>query len=163
MQLTRMTDLAMRLLVYVARHPRRLCTIKEVADAYGVSGAHLMKVTHQLGRHGWIETTRGKGGGMRLAHAPREINLGAVVRSIEPDFNLVECFAGGSDCTLSGRCGLAGILEGALRSFLEHLDRFTLEDALAGMGARADRDWKPLAWLVLGEGIGRTNTLAQQG
>jgi Rrf2 family protein len=90
MRLTTMTDYAMRLLMYVAQQPDRLCTIAEVANAYGISEAHLMKITHQLGLSGWLETVRGKGGGMRLAAAPADINVGAVVRSIEPDFYLVE-------------------------------------------------------------------------
>lgn len=132
MRLTTMTDYALRLLMYVAGRPERLCTIAEVAQAYGISKAHLMKVTHQLGVQGWIETVRGKGGGMRLAHTPTEINLGAVVRSIEPDFDLVECFATGSHCTLTGQCRLAGVLGGALQDFMAHVDGFTLADLMPG-------------------------------
>lgn len=143
MRLTNMTDYALRLLIYVARHSDRLCTIAEVATAYEISEAHLMKITHRLGLHGWIETVRGKGGGIRLARSPREINLGAVVRSMEPDFELVECFGTGSSCTLTGHCGLATVLEGALSSFLAHVDRFTLDDVLdAGAGGVT---WKPIA------------------
>lgn len=136
MRLTTMTDYALRLLMYVAQQPQRLCTIAEVAQAYGISEAHLMKVTHQLGLQGWIETVRGKGGGMRLAHAPAAINLGAVVRSIEPDFALVECFATGSQCTLTGQCRLAGVFGGALEGFMAHLDGFTLADLLPGLRSR---------------------------
>lgn len=132
MRLTLMTDYALRLLMYVAQHPARLCTISEVAQAYDISKAHLMKVTHQLGLQGWIETVRGKGGGMRLAHVPRDINLGAVVRSMEPDFALVECFATGSQCVLTGHCRLAGVLDGALQDFLAHVDGFSLADLLPG-------------------------------
>ncbi len=133
MKLTVMTDYALRLLMYVAQRPERLCTIAEVAQAHGISEAHLMKVTHQLGLQGWIETVRGKGGGMRLARTPAQINLGAVVRGIEPDFDLVECFADGdSRCRLSGHCRLAGVLGGALRAFSEHLNAFTLADLLPG-------------------------------
>ncbi|MCW5654535.1 Rrf2 family transcriptional regulator [Hydrogenophaga sp.] len=132
MRLTTMTDYALRLLMYVAQQPERLCTISEVAQAYGISEAHLMKVTHQLGLQGWVETVRGKGGGMRLAHAPRDINLGAVVRSIEPDFALVECFSTGTQCVLSGQCRLAGVLGGAVREFMAHLDGFSLADLLPG-------------------------------
>ncbi len=135
MRLTTMTDYALRLLMYAAQRPDRLCTIAEIAQAYAISEAHLMKVTHQLGLRGWIETVRGKGGGMRLAHHPEDINLGAVVRSIEPDFHLVECFATGSACVLTGSCGLTGVLEGALQSFLSHLDGFTLADILPAPGA----------------------------
>lgn len=140
-----MTDFALRLLVYVARYPDRLCTISEVAQAYGISQTHLMKITHQLGMNGWIETLRGKGGGMRLKHAPEDINLGAVVRSMESDFHLVECFGPHSDCTLTGHCGLADILEGALQSFLAHLEEFTLADALASTANNVKTGWQPVS------------------
>lgn len=130
MRLTIMTDFALRLLMYVGNQPNRLCTISEISAAYGISEAHLMKVTHQLGLHGWIKTLRGKGGGMRLAHAPSEINLGAVVQSIEPDFALVECFSTGSQCVLTGRCQLASVLEGAMQEFLSHLNQHSLADLL---------------------------------
>jgi Rrf2 family nitric oxide-sensitive transcriptional repressor len=130
MRLTTMTDYAMRLLMYVAQRPERLCTIAEVAGAYGISEAHLMKITHQLGLCGWLETVRGKGGGMRLAAAPAKINLGAVVRSIEPDFFLVDCLGGETACMLNGRCKLTAIVGGALQSFMQHLDRYTLADLL---------------------------------
>jgi Rrf2 family nitric oxide-sensitive transcriptional repressor len=130
MRLTTMTDYAMRLLMYVAQHPERLCTISEVARAYGISNAHLMKITHRLGLSGWLTTVRGKGGGIRLAAAPAEINLGAVVRSIEPDFFLVDCFSGDTVCRLNGQCQLSGIVNGALQSFMGHLDRYTLADLL---------------------------------
>ncbi|AOS80753.1 Rrf2 family transcriptional regulator [Hydrogenophaga sp. PBC] len=132
MRLTTMTDYALRVLMHVAQQPERLCTIAEVAQAHGISQAHLMKVTHQLGLQGWIETVRGKGGGMRLAHAPRDINVGAVVRSIEPDFAVVECFSAGTQCVLSGQCRLAGVLGGALQAFMAHLDSFSLADLLPG-------------------------------
>ena len=128
MRLTTMTDYALRLLMYLAHNRSRLCTIAEIAAAYGVSEAHLMKVTHQLGLAGFIETVRGKGGGMRLAAPPAAINLGRVVRAIEPDFALVECFGSGNRCTLTEYCRLAGIFGGALESFLAHLERHTLAD-----------------------------------
>lgn len=132
MRLTAMTDYALRLLMYVGRHPDRLCTIAEIAVAHRLSEAHLMKITHQLGLQGWIETVRGKGGGMRLARKPSDINLSAVVRGIEPDFALVECFAIGNQCVLTGNCRLAGVLQDGLRLFLEHLDGYTLADLLPG-------------------------------
>ncbi len=130
MRLTTLTDYAMRLLMYVAQRPDRLCTIAEVAKTYDVSEAHMMKVTHQLGLAGWIETVRGKGGGMRLAHAPQDIPLGAVVRSMEPDFFMVECLSTGNACVLTGSCKLTEVVEGALRSFMTHLDASTLADVL---------------------------------
>lgn len=130
MRLTAMTDYALRVLMYVAQRPERLCTIGEIARAYGLSEAHLMKITHQLSLQGWIETVRGKGGGMRLAHEPARINVGAVVRSIEPDFSLVECLAADNHCVITGSCRLAGVLQGALGNFLSHLDGFSLADLL---------------------------------
>ena len=130
MRLTTMSDYALRLLMYAAQQPERLCTIAEVAQAYAISEAHLMKVTHQLALGGWLVTVRGKGGGLRLARRPEEINLGAVVRSIEPDFSLVECFASGSTCTLTGQCRLTGVLQSALQGFMDALDRHTLADIL---------------------------------
>ena len=134
MHLTMMTDYALRLLMYVAHRPDRLCTIGEIAQAYGISQAHLMKVTHQLGLRGWLATARGKGGGMRLARPPGEISLGAVVRSIEPDMDLVECFSATDRCKLTGHCRLTGVLEGALREFMAHLDGHTLADLLPDDG-----------------------------
>jgi Rrf2 family transcriptional regulator, nitric oxide-sensitive transcriptional repressor len=129
-RLTMMTDFALRLLIYVGQHSDRLCTIAEVAGAYGISEAHLTKITHQLALAGWLETVRGKGGGMRLAAAPAHINLGAVVRSIEPDFALVACLGDDSTCTLVGNCRLTGIVSEALRTFMAHLDRHTLADLI---------------------------------
>ncbi len=131
MRLTALTDYALRLLMHVARYPDRLCTIAEVAQAQHVSQTHLMKVTHQLALQGWLQTVRGKGGGMRLAHAPENIGIGAVIRSMEPSFALAECFnAEHSSCRMTGNCQLAGILDGALQAFMAHLDRFTLADLL---------------------------------
>lgn len=130
MRLTRMTDYALRLLMYAAQHPDRLCTIGEIARVHGISEAHLMKVTHQLAQRGWIVTVRGKGGGLRLARPATDINLGAIVRDMEPDLELVDCLSDDSDCRLTGRCGLTAILQTALAQFLSHLDQHTLADGL---------------------------------
>ena len=131
MRLTTMSDYAMRLLMYVGQHPERLCTISEVARAYEISEAHLTKITHHLALAGWLETVRGKGGGMRLAASPQEIGLGAVVRSMEPDFTIVECLTSDTTCQLTSSCHLTGIINGALQSFMQYLDRYTLADLLA--------------------------------
>ena len=133
MRLTTMTDYALRLLMYVAQHSDRLCTIAEVAGAYRISETHLMKITQRLGQAGWLETVRGKGGGIRLARPPEQINIGAVVRDVEPDFYLVECMGANDQCMLTGRCRLTGVINGALRSFLESLDASTLADLLPAM------------------------------
>lgn len=130
MRLAQMTDFALRLLMYAARHDDRRVTIAEVAQVHGVSDAHLMKITHQLAQAGYLETVRGKGGGLRLARPPAQIRLGDVVRDVEPDFALVECFGSGNRCTLTGGCRLAGVIDEALRAFLARLDACTLADLL---------------------------------
>lgn len=132
MRLTAMTDYALRLLMHLGQHPQRLCTIAEVAQVHGISQAHLMKITHLLSQQGWVTTVRGKGGGMRLARTPQDIVLGALVRSIEPDFQLVECMGPpqGQGCLLTGQCRLAGVFDSALAAFLARLDTQTLADVL---------------------------------
>ena len=103
-----------------------------------------MKITHRLALGGWLETVRGRGGGMRLAMPAQRINLGSVVRGVEPDFALVECFAGGSSCTLTGDCGLAAVIRAGLRSFMQQLDAHTLADVLPRPGGRAGPGVAPL-------------------
>lgn len=130
-----MTDYSMRLLMYLGEHPDRLCTIGEIAQVYQISQPHLMKVTNRLSRAGWIETIRGKNGGMRLAHKPSDISIGAVVRDTENDLALVECMGDKRECILIGQCNLPQILHGALNKFMEHLDGYTLADLLIPAGA----------------------------
>lgn len=137
MRLTTMTDYALRMLIYLGQHRERLCTTAEIAQAYQISEAHLTKITHQLGLGGWVTTVRGKGGGMRLAREPAQINLGGLVRSIEPDFQLVECLGSGNVCTLTGHCRLTGIFHNALEAFLKQLDGHTLAELLPRHGAGA--------------------------
>ncbi len=132
MRLTVMTDYAMRLLIYVGRNSERLCTIPEVAQAHGISEAHLRKITNRLGQTGVLQTVRGVGGGIRLGQPASRINVGAVIRDMESDWNLVECHVSADNgCVLSGRCTLAGVLDDALAKFLQHLDQFTLADLTA--------------------------------
>lgn len=130
MRLTTMTDYAMRLLMYLGQHPDRLCTIAEITESYNVSQSHLMKVTNRLSRAGWIETVRGKNGGMRLAHKPEDISIGGVVRDMENDLSLVECQSNKLDCTLIGNCVLPRILSGAMAQFMHHLDQHSLADLI---------------------------------
>ena len=89
-----------------------------------------MKVTHRLAQAGWLETLRGRGGGMRLAKPANQISLGKIVRDMESDFEIVECFGRPQSCALDGQCKLAGVMGGALDAFLFKLDEFTLNDVL---------------------------------
>lgn len=131
MQLTRYSDYALRVLIYLALEPERRVTIEEIADAYRVSKAHLMKVVHQLGLRGYVETARGRGGGLRLARAPDEIRIGEVVRSTEENLELVECFQPQSGCAIEPSCAMRSVLREALEAFLAVLDRTTLGDLVA--------------------------------
>jgi Rrf2 family nitric oxide-sensitive transcriptional repressor len=128
MRLTVYSDYALRLLMYAALRPGKLVTIQQVADSYGISRNHLMKVAFELGRHGFLETVRGRGGGVRLARPPEKIGLGDVVRRTEDDFILVECFGAEDACVLSGPCRLKGALARALQAYLAVLDGYTLAD-----------------------------------
>lgn len=142
MRLTLMSDYAMRTLLYLAVHPDRLCTIPEIARAHAISQAHLTKVVHGLGVRGWVQTVRGKHGGLRLAHRPEHIVIGQVVRDTEPDFAVVECLRADDDCRLSGHCGLTHLLQQAVADFLARLDQATLADLLPAPGAATS----PVQW-----------------
>jgi len=132
MRLTRHTDYALRVLMYLGIRGGRQATIREIAERYDISENHLMKVVHRLGREGYIRTIRGRQGGLILKHDPGEINLGAVVRSCEEDLAIVECFdVSTNECRIAGACALNWILDDALGAFLSVLDRHTLADLLA--------------------------------
>lgn len=131
MRLTMYTDYSLRTLMYLALQPKdRLSTIQDIADAYNISKNHLMKVTHQLGLLGYIETIRGRGGGIRLQIDPKDINIGQVVRKTEDDFHLVECFSENNLCVVSPQCRLKGMLGQALQAFIQVLDQYTLQDVI---------------------------------
>lgn len=131
MRLTDYTDYSLRTLMYLGMQNDRLVTIQDIADAYDISKSHLMKVVHQLGLAGMVETIRGRSGGLRLGKPPEEINIGDVVRRTEPDFMMVECFNREvNECVLSPSCALQGVLSKATKAYLEVLSGYTLADLL---------------------------------
>jgi Rrf2 family nitric oxide-sensitive transcriptional repressor len=126
MRLTFSTDYALRLLMLVGLEPDRLVTIEEVADRFHISKNHLMKVAYQLGQ----ETVRGRNGGLRLGRAPDQIVVGEVVRTMEPDFAVVECEDPTGFCKIAPCCALRSAMREAVQAFLTKLDEYTLEDLL---------------------------------
>lgn len=129
MRLSSFSDYSLRVLLYVAVTPDRLVTIAEIAQSYDISENHLMKVVHLLGREGYVETVRGKKGGIRLAKAPRDIVIGDVVRKTESDMTVVECLGLGH-CRIAPACRLKGIIVEALEALFLVLDGYTLADVL---------------------------------
>ncbi|HSO46191.1 MAG TPA: Rrf2 family transcriptional regulator, partial [Rhodoferax sp.] len=134
MRLTQWTDYTLRVLMYCAASKERTepVTITEIAESHGISRSHLTKIVQQLAARGWLETTRGRGGGMRLALPAKDLCLGTIVRATETDFALVECFdASLNQCRMDQNCRLKGVLNQATQSFLAVLDGTTLADLVA--------------------------------
>lgn len=129
MHLTRFTDYGLRTLIYLALQPDRLGQIRDIAAAYHVSENHMVKVIHRLGQADFIETIRGRNGGVRLAHAPEQIIIGDVVRKMEADFTFVEC-QGNGECAIHGACRLESILDEAAAALFSVLDRYSLRDVV---------------------------------
>lgn len=136
MRLTRHTDYALRVLLYLGARPDQLCSIADMARAYRISQNHLVKVVHQLGKAGYVAGVRGRYGGIRLARPADQINVGAVIRASETQYGaeglaLLDC----PHCLIAPACGLTGVVDAALAAFFAVLDRYTLADLL---GARTD-------------------------
>jgi Rrf2 family nitric oxide-sensitive transcriptional repressor len=147
MRLTLFTDYSLRVLLVLATRTESLVTIADLSKAFDISNAHLMKVTHMLGKSGWVETLRGRNGGMRLSVHPAKINVGAVVRRLETDFALVECFSENNRCVLTGGCELAALLAKAMQAFLAELDRYSLADVANGSPALLSLPmWQQITW-----------------
>jgi Rrf2 family nitric oxide-sensitive transcriptional repressor len=140
MQLTTYSDYSLRVLMYLAVHRTKLSTIEEIADAYSISRTHLMKVAHHLGLAGYLETVRGRGGGLRLAREPEQIRVGDVVRHTEEKKVLVECFdPKESRCRIEPACGLRLVLKEALDGFFRTLDGYTVADLVSPRRSRLER------------------------
>ena len=129
MYLTQHTDYGLRVLVYTAINDDTLVNIGTIAETYNISKSHLMKVVTSLVKGGVLVSVRGKGGGLRLADNPENINIGAVVRHLEP-MQVVECMGDNNECLITPSCRLTGIITGAIKAFFNHLDQYSLQDLL---------------------------------
>lgn len=136
MRLSEYTDYSLRVLMHCATQRERRVTIAELAEQHGLSKNHLMKVVNDLARQGLLETTRGRGGGLRLLAEPEQIRIGDVVRAAETDFRLVECFDPATNaCRLTPGCRLKRLLNEALNDYFKALDGATLADMTRGLPA----------------------------
>ena len=138
MQLNLRTDYALRMLMALAATDRTL-SIDWIAQRYAISRNHLAKVAQDLAAAGFVDTQRGRGGGLRLARPAADINVGAVVRALENLDGFVAYMGGKAECAINGACGLKPALSGALEAFLAHLDGFTLADIAADRTRLLDR------------------------
>lgn len=129
MRITNFSDYALRVLMYLALQGQERVTIEQVATVYGISPNHLTKVVHLLGRSGWVDTARGKGGGLRLGQPPEDIRLGEVLRVCEGSAPMVECLGDAPErCRITPACRLSFILGGAFEAFYAELNRHSLAD-----------------------------------
>ena len=131
MHLTQFSDYALRVVLYLGCHPEKLVSVDEISRAYGISRHHLVKVVQTLTDLGVVAAQRGRGGGMRLAKRPSEINVGWLIGRTEPHFDLVECFdPEANSCPIAPACGLKGALHRAQQAFLGVLDEYSLDQFL---------------------------------
>lgn len=136
LHITRYTDYSIRVLIYLAVHGDELCTISDIAESYGISKNHLMKIVQQLNVKGYLLAVRGKNGGIRLRSAPGNINLGRLVRELEDETKMVECFGKNNQCVITPSCQMKHIFARARDSFYRTLEEYTLQD-LVGPKERA--------------------------
>ncbi|WP_022942453.1 RrF2 family transcriptional regulator [Psychromonas hadalis] len=137
MHITRYTDYSLRVLIYLAINTGQLSTINEIAKSYAISKNHLMKIVQQLNLQGYLLATRGKNGGLKLNRPANEINIGSLVRAIEDNNKLVECFGDNNQCVITPSCQLKRIFSEAQESFFKTLDSYTLQDLLGNKQQRA--------------------------
>jgi Rrf2 family nitric oxide-sensitive transcriptional repressor len=132
MRLTSYTDYALRTLMFLALNRDRLVTIGDIAQSHNIAKNHLTKVVHHLGTLGFVETVRGRSGGLRLGREPADIRIGDVVRQTETDFYMASCFdAKSAGCLYAAGCEMRGALARATNAFLDVLDAITLEQMVA--------------------------------
>jgi Rrf2 family nitric oxide-sensitive transcriptional repressor len=131
MEVSLHSDYSFRVLIYLALQPDGLSHIKTIAESFDISEHHLIKVVQNLVKFGYVDSYRGRGGGIKLAMEPARINLGQVFRRTEPNLKLLSCFDSSvMECRIAGFCDLQGVFAAALQAFLRELDGVTLEDVI---------------------------------
>jgi Rrf2 family nitric oxide-sensitive transcriptional repressor len=131
MQLTVFTDYGLRSLMYLAAHPERRCSVREIAEYYEISRHHLVKVVHRLSQLGYISSNKGRGGGIQIAKPAGELKLGDLVEALEPSMEIVECFNKHTNtCRIAAGCQLKHYIFDAKKAFLISLNSRTLADTV---------------------------------
>jgi len=130
MRVTLYTDFALRTLIQVGLNDGKLTTIKDIARSFGISKPHLMKVVNHLSQKGYLDTVRGRNGGIRLTREPRHINIGQVVRDTEDQLDVIGCIEHKGYCPIERVCVLRSALRDATQAFLAVLDTYTLADLI---------------------------------
>ncbi|MCX4083838.1 Rrf2 family transcriptional regulator [Rickettsia hoogstraalii] len=131
MQLTSFTDYGLRSLIYLASKPERVCSVKEISEYYNISLNHLVKVIHRLAQLGYINSSKGKGGGIKLAFSPSSMKLGDIIEKLEPNMDIVECFNKNTNsCRITNSCQFKHFIKKASEAFIKTLNNYTLEDAM---------------------------------
>ena len=129
MQLTRQTDFGLRILVFLALENDRLVKLEQIATAHEISYSHLLKISHRLVEFGYIQTLRGRRGGVRLAQEPADIRVGDVIRDLEGQFALADCMeTKANTCRIAPMCRIRSIYWEALEAFFDILSRYTIAD-----------------------------------
>ncbi|WP_075187621.1 RrF2 family transcriptional regulator [Teredinibacter haidensis] len=135
MHITRYTDYSLRVLIYLGVNQDGLCRISDIAESYRISKNHLMKIVQELNIRGYVLAVRGKNGGLKLNAAPETINIGKLIRELEGDSKMIECFGDNNQCVITPSCQLKHIFHEALESFFSTLEQYTLND-LIGKGKK---------------------------
>jgi Rrf2 family nitric oxide-sensitive transcriptional repressor len=139
MRLTKFTDNALRVLIYTAANSDRLTNISEITEKCNIPRNHLTKVVHAMSTEGLLETVRGKGGGVRLGRPAAEITVANVVRTMEPDLKIIECFV--PRCPLAQKCKLRSVLDEGRSAFLDALGKYTIADLIGEEKELRDAGW----------------------
>ncbi|AGF57095.1 MULTISPECIES: RrF2 family transcriptional regulator [Clostridium] len=131
MNLSKFSDYAFRILIYLAKNQDKICTVEELASKLEISEHHLKKIVHRLGKTEYVISTKGRNGGLKLGMPPKDINLGNILIITEDSINLDECFSSGKDsCAPSSKCKLKHILHSSIKSFIDEISKYTLQDII---------------------------------
>lgn len=153
MRLTLHTDYSLRVLIHAGVADGELITINDIAKTFDISKQHLMKVVNNLSQKGYLETVRGRGGGIRLSRPPHDINVGEVVRETEETLGVIGCLEQRGYCPIQRVCVLRGVLDDATQAFLAVLDGYTLADLIEPRRALS-------SLLLLDQHAARSSTLS---